>query len=321
MARNWLRRVELSIPDLGLTVRGGGSRDLRIKGAVRQWGGQTPNMASIRVQNPDPSWYAKCREGMKVTLSAGYEEGNFGPIFSGEIKQPVQGRETAVDTFLDLFCADSQLSYEAARVGSALAAGHTPQDRVDLALKAMATFGVSASLGLTNVDLSQPRAPRGAAYVGPARDLLRSVALSAGAMWSIQDGQVHVVDQRKPVPGNAITMSPRTGEIAWPRQTSDGIEVTSLINPALRPHVNITLDPSTVQLAEQNNNPFDASGAKSNAYLADQNALAGTYNIFKLDRFFDTRGPEFFDVSLCVGAGAQPPPSQAGQGYYTLGAS
>ena len=228
---------------------------------------------------------------------------------------------TAVDTFLDLYCADSQASYETARVGSALAAGHTPMDRVNLALGAMAAFGVSPSLGPCNVDLSTPAAPRGAAYVGPARDVLRSVALSAGAQWSIQNGQVHIIDSRKPVPGGAVTMSPDTGQIGWAKQTADGIEVTSLINPALQPHVNITLDPSQIQLAQRDIIENTTSGAQSNAFLSDQNALAGTYNIFKIDRFFDTRGQEFYDVSLCVGAGAQAPPSQGALGYYTLGGS
>ena len=53
MAQNFLRVVQVAVSG-GPTISGGGATDLRIKGAVRQWGGQTPNMASISVQNPDP---------------------------------------------------------------------------------------------------------------------------------------------------------------------------------------------------------------------------------------------------------------------------
>lgn len=324
MGQNFLRAVEITLGGKsGTTIASRGSKGLRIKGAVRQWALQAPNMLSARVYNPSPSTVAAFlkAEFADVTVSAGYERGTFGPIFQGQIKQAVAGHETAVDTFLDIFAADGQNFYEQARVGSSLAAGHTPKDRVDLALRAGAPFGIAAALGTVNVDLSKPAAPRGAAFVGAARDILRMVALSAGATWSVQDGSVHIVDARKPVPGSAVKLSPSTGLVGWPQQTIDGLQVTSFINPSLRPHVNIQLDPSQIQLAQQNINSFDTGASATNQTLADQNILAGTYNIFHLDRFFDTRGSEFYDVSLCIGQGGKTPAAQAGQGYYTLGGS
>ena len=184
----------------------------------------------------------------------------------------------------------------------------------------MSPFGVS--LGLVNVDLSQPKFPRGIPLVGMARDVLRSVALSAGATWSLQLGsKLNIVDQRKPVPGNAVTLTAANGLIGWPRQTASGIEVTSLLNPALQPHVNITLDPSQIIAAQKNIVVKNPSDTLQNIQLDDQALGAGTYNIFHLDRRGDTRGPDWYDVSLSIGRGGTIPIAQGQLGYYTQGRS
>ena len=268
-------------------------------------------MGHFRIWNPSPSTIAQFqnKEFTKIDFSAGYQD-NVGLIFSGDIKQTINGHENATDTYIDLFCADSDRGYNQGRVSTTLAAGHTPQDRVNAAVQGMSQFGVS--LGLVNVDLSQPKFPRGIPLVGMARDVLRSVALSAGATWSIQQGQVHIVDQRKPVTGNSITLTAETGLIGWPKQTADGIEVTSLLNPALQPHVNITLDPSQIIAAQQNINVNSPSSAQQNVELDNQALGAGTYNIFHIDRQGDTRGAEWYDVSLCIGKGGSLPASQKG---------
>ena len=316
MSQNFIRACSLALSgNSGRTITGGGPTDLRIQFSITQWGLQSPNMAHFRIYNPSADTIAQFqnKEFTKVDFSAGYQD-NIGLLFSGTIKQTINGHETAVDTYIDLFCADSETGYNQGRLGMSLAAGHTPQDRVNAAVKAMAPFGIS--LGLVNVDLSQPKYPRGIPLVGMARDVLRGVALSAGALWSIQQGKVHIVDQRKPVPGNAITMTADTGLVGWPKQTADGIEVTSLINPSLQPHVNITLDPSQIIAAQQNINVRDGSAASSNQQLQDQALGAGTYNIFKIDRNGDTRGQNWYDVSLCIGKGGTLPNSQAQQ--YTI---
>jgi hypothetical protein len=322
VSRNFHRYCTLALSGKsGRTITGGGFTDLRITFAIKQWDLQSPNVAKLKIWNPGKSTIAQFqnKEFTKVDFSAGYED-NVGLIFSGEIKQAIVGHETATDTYIEIFAASGDTGYNQGRISTTLAKGHTPQDRVDAAIKAMAPFGVS--LGLVNVDLSQPRYPRGIPLVGMARDVLRSVALSAGATWSIQNGEkVHIVDQRKPVTGNAIKLTASTGLIGWPRQTQDGIEVTSLLNPALQPHANIELDPSQIIAAQQAIVVNSPATARQNIFLDAQGLGDGTYNIFHIDRQGDTRGPDWYDTSLCIGRGRQVGPSQAQLGYYTLGQS
>jgi len=235
------------------------------------------------------------------------------------VKQSIYGHENAVDSYLDIFAADNATGYQQARVTATLAAGHTPQDKLDLAVKAMAPFGVT--LGANTLDLSRPQYPRGAPFIGMARTLLREVTLSAGGLWSVQNGKLMVTPKSLDT-GNsgAITLTAATGLVGYPQQTQDGIRVRSLINPALMPLQKITLDPSQIIEAERNNDPSSGKSAQAaNAQLDSQKYAAGSYTIFAMDRFGDTRGNDWYDESLCIGQGGDVPTGQGSQGYYTLG--
>ena len=106
-----------------------------------------------------------------------------------------------------------------------------------------------------------------------ARDTLRRVALSAGATWSIQNGAGHIVDERKPVPGNtAFVLNSQTGMIGRPAQTEDGIAVRSLINPALSIHSKGQINQSSIQRADPEYGSLTSDVSQRNRNLA----LTGT---------------------------------------------
>src|ERR1035438_10547257 len=44
--------------------------------------------------------------GMRVVIEAGYENGNYGVIFDGDVYQPIWNREDIVDNTLTLCCFD-----------------------------------------------------------------------------------------------------------------------------------------------------------------------------------------------------------------------
>ena len=270
-------------------------------------------MARFRVYNPSPSTVSalSANEFTQLTFSAGYQD-NQGVVFSGNYKQHIYGHETAVDTYVDIFAADSDKAYNSTRVTKTLAAGWKPQDRFQAAVDAFGQAGVT--LGSNTLDLSKPAYPRGIPLIGMARNHIREVVMSAGGLWSIQQGKIMVTPKTLDSSSGTVSLTASTGLIGWPKQTDIGIEVTSLINPALQPLTKIMLDPSQIIAAEQNNNPF-TSGDQTNTNLANQQLGAGTYTIFKMNRVGDTRGEEWFDESVCIGLGGILPPSQGSQGY------
>jgi hypothetical protein len=299
-----------------VTLEGGGQTDLTFEFQIDQWSTQAPNMMWLRIYNPSLATAKKLAapEFTKVQFYAGYDD-NCGLVYSGEIKQAILNHDTAVNSCVDLYCADGESGYNRARLGTALPAGYTPQDKLNAALKTMQPFGVT--LGTVNVDLSKPSYPRGLPLIGMAREAIREVALNAGALWSIQNGQLHMIDFKKPVPGSAIPLNAATGLVGWPRQTADGIMTVSLINPRLQPHVNIQLDPSSIQLAQRNINDRDPSSPYVNSNLDQQGVGAGTYNIFKMARTGNTRGEEWYDTAWSIGTTSSAvSKSNTEQGYY-----
>lgn len=316
MTRNWIRACNLIVSGSK------GFKDLaslRVVFSIKQWSLQAPNMASFRVYNPafETVKALKAKEFTKVEFYAGYQ-GNEGLVFSGEIKQTRSGHETAVDSFVDLFCADGETGYNQARVTKTLAAGWTPQDKLNVAMDAFKPFGIT--LGLNALDLSQPKAPRGLPLIGMARDIVRQVVMSKAGVWSIQQGKVKAVPKSLETgQSDTVTMNGHTGMIGWPEQTEDGIKVRSLLNPKLQPLMKLKIDPSAILEAEQNNNTQQTTqGQQLNQTLIQQQLGAGTYTIFHLDRFGDSRGAEWFDESTCIGLGGSLPESQRG---YSLGFS
>ncbi|MDR3488817.1 MAG: hypothetical protein P4M05_28430 [Bradyrhizobium sp.] len=314
MGRNFIRACSLQIGSGGSVID---LSNLRIVFKISQTTNQSPNPARFRVYNCAPNTVAtlKAKEGALVTFSAGYQD-SLGVVYIGDAKQFVAGHETAVDSYVDIFCAGGDRAYNQARVTKTLAAGWTPQDKLNVALSAMAPFGVS--MGLTNVDLSQPKYPRGIPMAGMARDMIREIAFTKRAMFSIQNNQLTIVNPMVAVQSSTIEMSPSTGMVGWAKQTPDGIIVKSFINSQLQPHVSIHLDQSAINEAERDNNPFasQASGS-TNFNLKTAGVLApdGIYRVIALDRSGDTRGQEWYDESICIAAsGGSPTAAQLSQG-------
>ena len=86
----------------------------RIKFSVQAADIESPNNAWIRVYNlSSDTMHQVATQGeyTSVSLSAGYEEGNFGVIFQGTIKQYRIGKENTTDSYLDIFAADSDVEF------------------------------------------------------------------------------------------------------------------------------------------------------------------------------------------------------------------
>jgi hypothetical protein len=316
MSRNWGRYCSVTLEGgAGMTIVSRGQRGLRISFHVFQSTIQSPNTAEIRLYNCTPQQVARFhnKEFTTITLDAGYDE-NHGVIYHGEIKESRYRHEDNVTDYIVIFCAMGDRAYNQSRISTTLAAGHTPMDRVNAALKTMAPFG--ASLGLVNVDLSQPRYPRGVPFVGMARDVLRLVSSTAGATWSIQNGnKVNIVDERKPIPGDpVITLNSKTGEVGYAEQTENGVVVRSFINPALDIHKKVKIDENSIQQADPDYQEVTSNVSQRNQNIKTTGKIAadGVYVIWLLERIGDMApNGEWFDVSTVIATDESPNPTQA----------
>src|SRR5271157_4455497 len=100
----WIRKIGLVVTQGAVTssaFNGVDLSDCRIKFHVRQVDYETPNNVEIRIYNLSPDQVANITQNMtQVYLQAGYRQGAFGNIFTGQIKQFRKGKEDAVTTYL-----------------------------------------------------------------------------------------------------------------------------------------------------------------------------------------------------------------------------
>ncbi len=230
------------------------------------------------------------REFSTVVLQAGYASG-MGLIFGGNVRQIMRGRESGVDTYLDILASDGDKAYNYAVVNSTLAAGSTAADQAAAASAAFAVHGLTA--GHTPA-ASGPGLPRGRVLYGMARKTMRAASEAQGCSWSIQHGVVQLVPGQGYLPGEAVVLTAATGLVGQPEQTNDGIKVRALLNPRLRVGGRIQLDNRSIKEYRTE----IKIGAFNKAPRLDDDGL---YRILAIDFSGDTRGGDWYADIICVG--------------------
>ena len=195
---------------------------------------ESPNNASIRIYNLAKSTVKKLIEQgefTQVTLNAGYINGNYGTIFQGNIKQFRIGKESAVDTYLDILAADGDIFYTNAIMNDSIAKNTTPKDHIKVIADKTNTSVDMGNLvvnGLNNPSL------RGKVMFGLARGFLRNVTSKLDTTWSIQNGVLEIIPKNGYLEDEVVELSANTGLIGIPEQTDEGVRMKCLLNSKLR---------------------------------------------------------------------------------------
>lgn len=290
MTRQWIR-------EFGLTIEtDSGSIDvseLRGRFKVRYVTVQSPNAAEIIVTNLKEETAQKIKkEGQKVTLTAGYQDG-FAVIFSGNIIQKRVGRENPVDTYLAIVAQDSDKAYNFATMSKTLAAGSTFKDQVDAVLEAMKPYGVTKGfIG----DLGSQKMPGPRVLFGMARDVMREIATSTRASWTLENGKLDVVKANETKPGEAIVLNSQTGMIGRPVETFDGVIARMLLNTRVKPNTLLKIDEKSIDAGAFS---ADTLATAQNENLATNIAADGLYKVVVVEHHGDSRGNPWYTEVVC----------------------
>jgi hypothetical protein len=270
---------------------------------------ESPNNAVIRIFNlSDGSSQSTVQtiikgEYSRVVLQAGYENGAFGVIFDGNVKQFRKGRLSATDTYLDLLCADGDLGYNFSVANQTLAAGSTSAQRTAAIIKSMTPLGISAgSLAPSTGGVL----PRGKVLFGMARALMRAEVQTQGATWSIQNGKINVIPLDGYLPGEAVVLDSMSGMIGMPEQTDNGIKVRCLLNPKITPGGLVKIDNKSInQIIKTNPKaaPVPFNQWTGIQLLADVTS-DGLYRVFVCEHEGDTRGVAWYSDLICLAVDA-----------------
>lgn len=293
MSDQYLRKCSLIVSE------GGNGLDLsamRIVFRTVQSDVPTPNHAVIRVYNlSDQTAQSVQKEFSAVRLQAGYENGAFGTIFSGTIKQVRRGRESPTDTFLDISAADGDIAYNQGVISQSLAAGATNDDERKALAKAM---------GLPNgylADLPRSAAQRGQVKYGMARDHMRNLAEGNGMTWSIQNGELQMIPNTGYRPGTAVVLNANTGMIGLPVQTEGGISVKCLLNPNIKIGSLLQIDNASIQRDLYGGLLLRAPGRLEELQGYKPKLTAdGFYRVYVAEFEGDTRGQPWYCDITCL---------------------
>lgn len=234
--RLFIRKAEIVIGTRDVT-------ELRVDFRVVKTLKPTPNNAEIKIYNPAPDLlkYIAENEKLPARISAGYEEGT-SVIFSGELR-PSQypTNDLKGNRIVSLFCGDAERGLRTARIAKSFIPSTPP---------ASVLREVARSLGVGEGNLNQAvtrmriagvgRAfSQGLVLWGSASQQMTRVCKGYGLEWSVQQGNLQILEVGKALDGIAIELATtpvNTGVIGSPTVDSKGnLAITTLMIPDVFP--------------------------------------------------------------------------------------
>jgi hypothetical protein len=276
--------------------------NLRFRFEVRASDVETPNTMSVRVFNPTQQTVNSIiQEFDTVTLTVGYQNGNQGTIFRGDIKQFRFGRERNVDNYIDILAGDGDEAYNQSVINQSFPAGTTNSQQLS-ALAASMNLPVA-----TNADgflTTGGVLPRGKVMFGMARLQMAILAKSNDTRWSIQNGVLTLVPVTGYLPGEAVQINSASGMIGTPEQTDNGIVIRCYINPLIK----------IGQRVQINNRDINQAIVKSQSYPSYTSlyypatvANDGFYRVLVAEHVGDTRDNDWYTELTCLDVDSSSP--------------
>ena len=288
--RQYMRKYRVIVGN-PKTGRGFDVSNLRCTFYVEKAMNEEPNFSQVSIYNLAKASVAMVKPGDICTIEAGYENGNYGMIFTGEVVQPLVTLEEGVDRVLTLVCQDGDSFLNSAFVSQSLGSGAN-----NGTVLAACTDG-AISTGFISQTIYGGGLPRGKVLFGMAADYVSEIAEESEAQMYVEDGKLNIVGAGDYGAGTAVELNPTTGLIGAANQTDDGVSGQCLINPSIKLNTLIHIGASLVtgQMISQGDTGYTSVSS------------AGIYRIVKLTYEGDTRGDSWYcNFEAITQSGAKP---------------
>jgi hypothetical protein len=327
MSTQYLRNISLVVATPG--GRGLEFGSFRVVFKTTRGDVQTPNTCDVSIYNLQQSTQNSLApnggisEFSQLLLKVSYGTDPLAQIFYGSITQIRRGREDQLNSYVAITAADGDEAINFAPAAFTLAKGAVQQTALTNLIQVMARASVGGSP--TGQGSGQPitagYAPtmsptpliRGRTYYGACAAEMRALAQSADCTWSIQDGKVTVIPNTSYIPADPVLITPATGLIGVPEQTQNGLEIRTLLNPAIKIGQTIKLQSIDINKLRFG---LDNQSVSTNFSL-QQGAAAtnadGLYYVMRADHSGDTRGNTWYTDMICLAVNATQPPPQSVQ--------
>ena len=238
-------------------------------------------------------------EGFQIAIYGGYDEGQYGQIYIGDIVQIYRNRENGIDYRLEIIAIAGAKEYCSNFVKSALAAGSTPREQVNQIAK---SADRKISVGEVSEELQEKPLPRGKVLFGTPAKYLRDICMWNDAnFWSGSDGKLVLKTVEQVIPEDQVlVLTPTTGLVGTPAYSDDGIHIKMLLDPRVVLQSMIKIDNEIIQRQAIQ---INADG-KQNSNAVNQNMIFdkdGEYQVFSVEHSGDTYGDEWTTSVIAAG--------------------
>lgn len=208
---------------------------LRVGFSVQMTNSSDPNEGRIEVYNVAPQTIATMQaDDAIIRLLVGYKSqgGTVRQIFQGSpIKGGVKLERRGVDKVLVVEAQDGGREFTQSHISESFSTATTTA-------QLFATISRSFGLPLGNISavVGDIEFPHGLGLTGQAAKMMDRVAELSNARWQIRDGTIQVWARGSSTGESAVVFSAESGNlIGTPTVTDDGVEITGLMAPTLRP--------------------------------------------------------------------------------------
>jgi hypothetical protein len=238
------------------------------------------NYAYITIYNLNESAESLIvKEGSRVYVEAGYENGIYGNIFSGNIIQFIREKEDNLDYTLTLVCLDGDGFLNANWIDITLNAGQNKRQIINaICNRAL----VSTPIGRISPEISGEQLPRGKVLFGRPKDYLGIIAMEQNGNFYVENGDT-IITKCTDEPTKVLEVSPSTGLIGTPEQTQYGANFKLLLDPRVGLLASIKINNASVRQLRQ-------APGQLPIKLDDD----GQYQAYRVRHIGDSRGNDWY---------------------------
>ncbi len=240
------------------------------------------------------------KEGFQFSVYGGYEKGQYGEIFTGDIVQVIRNRENGVDYRLEILAVRAKMEFDWNFVRASVAAQATPRE---VAKAVTEKADQKLKMGEVSDKISQQPLPRGKILFGKPYKYLYQMAKANNAYLQLNaKNEVELKCLTDEIPEDmCLSLTPETGLVGTPKYTDNGIIIKMLLDARVKIGSLVKIDNSLIQGQLINIDPTMAG--KKDQTTPQQQVFdeSGEYQVLSITHAGDTWGDEWSTEVVGIG--------------------
>lgn len=239
-----------------------------------------PNKSTLQIYNLSTKTRNSITSGKRIVIEAGYESGQYGLIYDGDIIVVVNSGMNGKDKLTQIIAQDGDLFLNSGFINASYSKG---QKSIDYFKQSVGAVG-----GETDAVTSEAKSsalPRGKVMFGSTSDYMRQFAKNEDALFFIDDGKINLVKAADPPRGQVVSLSPNSGLIGTPELSEDGIKGKCLLNPMIKLNGLVHIDNQYVEMS---------SNFALASHVSGGGFSTGIYKIIQFTHTGDNRGNDWY---------------------------